>query len=311
MVAAVVGAFPEAGAVGFQELDGTHCTCLDHERRHVKCKHIFAVQFVSERERHEDGSTAVTETLIVTETVEVKRTTYTQDWPAYNAAQAVEKDRVQELLFDLCGNVPEPERTGCGRKPHTVKDSIFFDGLQGVQYVQQSAALVRLAGRPRTRYLSKPIPGMKTVRFFENPELTTILKQLIHLSSLPLKAVETDFAIDSSGFGSCRFEQWIDEKYGTPRKKAVWVKAHIACGVKTNIVTAVRILDKDAGDSPQFVPLLKETADGFTIGEVSADKAYGSVENFETVAGFGGAGFIAFKSNATGVCGGHYEKAFH
>ena len=96
-----------------------------------------------------------------------------------------------------------------------------------------------------------------------------------------------------------------------PRKKAVWVKAHIACGVKTNIVTAVRILDKDAGDSPQFIPLLKETADGFTIGEVSADKAYASVENFEAVAGLGGAGFIAFKSNATGACGGHYEKAFH
>ena len=236
MVAAVVGAFPEAGAVGFQELDGTHCTCLDHERRHVKCKHIFAVQFVSERERHEDGPTTVTETLIVTETVEVKRTTYTQDWPAYNAAQAVEKDRVQELLFDLCGNVPEPERTGCGRKPHTVKDSIF----SMVYKVYSTFSSRRLSSDLRDAhergYLSKPIPGMKTVQFFENPELTTILKQLIHLSSLPLKAVETDFAIDSSGFGSCRFERWIDEKYGTPRKKAVWVKAHIACVVKTDAV---------------------------------------------------------------------------
>ncbi len=123
--------------------------------------------------------------------------------------------------------------------------------------------------------------------------------------------METDFAIDSSGFGSCRFERWIDEKYGTPRKKAIWVKCHIACGVKTNIVTAVRILDKDAGDSPQFTPLVKETADGFVIGEVSADKAYGSLANFETVAGCGGKGFIAFKDNATGAVGGHFEKAFH
>src|SRR5207253_888928 len=108
----------------------------------------------------------------------------------------------------------------------------------------------------------------------EDETFTPILKELVHQSSLPLKAVEKDFAIDSSGFGSSRSETWIDEKYGVPRRKAVWVKAHIACGVKTNVVTAVRILDKDAGDCPQFVPLVKETREGFTIGEVSADKAY-------------------------------------
>ena len=34
---------------------------------------------------------------------------------------------------------------------------------------------------------------------------------------------------------------------------------------KTNMVTAVRILDKDAADCPQFVPLVKETAQTFTI----------------------------------------------
>ena len=119
-------------------------------------------------------------------------------------------------------------------------------------------------------YLFRMVPGMKTTAFMEDETFTPILKQLIHASSLPLRAVETDFAIDSSGFGSCRFERWIDEKYGVPRKKAIWVKCHIACGVKTNIVTAVRILDKDAADSPQFTPLVKETADGFVIGEVRA-----------------------------------------
>ena len=47
---------------------------------------------------------------------------------------------------------------------------------------------------------------------------------------------------------------------------------------------AIRILDQNAADSPQFVPLVQETRKHFTIGEVSADKAYGSVGNFETVA---------------------------
>jgi hypothetical protein len=98
---------------------------------------------------------------------------------------------------------------------------------------------------------------------------------------------------------------------GVPRQKQHWVKVYIACGVKTNVVTAVRILDKDAADGPQLPPLVKKTAERFAIGEVSADKAYGSLENFEAIAGFGGTGFIAFKANATGAKGGLYEKMYH
>ncbi len=160
-------------------------------------------------------------------------------------------------------------------------------------------------------YLSTDIPGIKVCKFMENPDFTPILKALIARSAAPLKAVEKDFAVDSSGFSSCRFEKWFDQKCGVTRNKCVWVKAHIACGVKTNIVTAIRILDKDAGDSPQFAPLVTETAKTFTIGEVSADKAYTSLENFETVAGFGGTAFMAFKQNATGAKGGLFQKMFH
>lgn len=91
----------------------------------------------------------------------------------------------------------------------------------------------------------------------------------------------------------------------------MWVKAHVAVGVKTNVVSAVRVLDKDSSDGPQLKPLLAETAETFAIGEASADKAYGSIENFEAIAGHSGTSFIAFKSNATGAAGGMYEKMFH
>jgi transposase len=152
---------------------------------------------------------------------------------------------------------------------------------------------------------------MKVNEFMENADFTPILKELVVQSALPLKSVERDFAIDSSGFSTCKFERWFDHKYGVTRQKAMWVKCHIACGVKTNVVTAVRILDQDTHDSPQFVPLVQETARNFTIGEVSADKAYTSLENFEAVAACGGTGFLAFKSNATGKVGGLFEKMFH
>src|SRR5438552_9891872 len=81
------------------------CTCPDYETRAVKCKHIVAVEFVIERERNIDGSTTVTETVRVTQTV---RRTYPQNWPAYNAAQTNEGDMFQALLSDLCRRVPEP-----------------------------------------------------------------------------------------------------------------------------------------------------------------------------------------------------------
>src|SRR5262249_24224318 len=77
------------------------------------------------------------------------------------------------------------------------------------------------------------------------------------------------------------------------------------------VVTAVRILDRDSADVSQFVPLIKETARYFEIDEVSADKAYASLENFEAIAECGGEGFIAFKSITTGGVGGMFEKAFH
>jgi hypothetical protein len=160
-------------------------------------------------------------------------------------------------------------------------------------------------------FLSRTIPGPKVTAFFEDPYFTPILKELIGYSARPLRSVETKFAIDSSGFGSSRYEKWYDQKYGITRHKCTWVKVHLASGTQTHIVTAVRILDKDAADSPQFVPLVKETRRHFEIGEVSADKAYASLENFEAVAECGGTAFIAFKENATGSVGGMYEKAFH
>lgn len=82
------------------------------------------------------------------------------------------------------------------------------------------------------------------------------------------------------------------------------------CGVRTNIVTAVNI--SDAGDCPQFAPLVAETAENFVIREASADKAYLSAENLELLDKMGGTAFIQFKVNSTaGESGSIWEKMFH
>ena len=41
-------------------------------------------------------------------------------------------------------------------------------------------------------------------------ELTQILKELISISSTPLREIEKDFAVDSSGFSTSRFARWFD-----------------------------------------------------------------------------------------------------
>jgi hypothetical protein len=101
--------------------DDCRCTCPDFEKRGQKCKHIYAVEYTIEREVHGDGSETLTRSLTITEKI-----TYPQVWPAYNEAQAHEKERFQVLLADLCSMVPEPDRAGRrGRRPHFVKDMLF------------------------------------------------------------------------------------------------------------------------------------------------------------------------------------------
>lgn len=88
--------------------DVPHCTRPDRETRGVKCKHIFAVEYAISRERNQDGSTTVTETVTVQKTV---KRTYPQNWPAYNADQTHEKDRFLDLLRDLCGGCLQGQAT--------------------------------------------------------------------------------------------------------------------------------------------------------------------------------------------------------
>ena len=115
----------------------------------------------------------------------------------------------------------------------------------------------------------------------------------------------------SSGFATSRFIRYFDIKYGVTKEEAEWVKVHIATGTKTNIVTAIRILDKNAADCPQFRPLINETAKNFTINEASADKAYCATECFDAVDALGGTLFAPFKINATGAAGGVFEKMYY
>ncbi len=282
-----------------------HCSCADHEDGGHKCKHLFAVEYVLRREA--DGSTTVTETKVAIQ--QTVRKVYPQNWRAYNAAQTNEKAKFQELLRDLCAGIVEPPQTS-GRKRLPLQDVIFAAAFKVYSTVSGRRFMTDLRDAQAKGYLTK-LPHYNSIfRYLENPALTPILRDLITESSLPLKAVETDFACDSSGFTTSRFHRWFDHKYGV-RQQHEWVKCHLMCGVKTHIVTAVEIKDKDASDTKLPPALVDATAKNFTLSEVSADKGYGSLKNYKAIQYHGGVPYIAFKSIHTGRGGGLWSKMFH
>jgi Transposase DDE domain len=129
--------------------------------------------------------------------------------------------------------------------------------------------------------------------------LRLFFTQLIIESSLPLTAVEKTFAIDSTGFSTSQFGRWVDFRSGKlqSREKRKWIKAHLMCGVLTNIVTAVEVTDAYAHDAPYFEPLLDTTTQNFRVAEVVADKAYSSLANLKYATSKGVLPVIPFKAN--------------
>ena len=285
-----------------------HCTCPDHETRGVKCKHMYAVELVELRERHPDGSETVQRSVTIKETI---RRTYPQDWTAYNAAQTNEKREFQSLLFDLCSTIPEPPQ-GKGRPRLPLSDAVFAATFKVYSTISGRRFISDLCEAQANGYIGK-VPHFNSIfNALDNPALAGILTDLIVNTSLPLQSVECDFAADSTGFTTSRFHRWFDHKYGVVRQEHGWVKAHMMCGVRTNVVTAVEIHGRDAQESPILPALVAKTAENFTLREVSADKGFSSINNVNMIASYGATPFIAYKSNNT--CkkgGGMWEKMFH
>jgi transposase len=285
------------------------CPCDDFQLRKLPCKHIIAARLVCARD-HGSSEHDSTAPGVVTPAVP-KKPTHKQNWSMYNEAQQTEKYRFQKLLFDLCRGLPNPKQSGPGRRRTALADMVFAAALKVYTTVSSRRFACDLKDAHDGGYLSQLMNSMSVSSYLENDMLTPVLENLIVRSSLPLSLVEMTFAPDSSGFSSSRFVRWHDEKYGCQRSGHDWVKAHAICGVKTNIVTAVEIGDRDAADSPFFKPLVEKTAENFTIKEVPADKAYLSHDNLALVHGLGGTPFVPYKLNSqAGEAGSLWEKMY-
>ena len=270
------------------------CTCPDFEKRAAFCKHIFAIEI------HQCRMDAPTP----------KKATYTQDWPAYNAAQMNEEAHFHELLHGLCSGIKMPEQKGKGRPKTPLSDVVFacvlkvysgFSGRRATSELKRCAEQGLMDRAPHYNTISDAL---------NSAELTALLRVLIQESASPLAGVESHFSPDSTGFSTRTYDRWFDEKWGKSRKKAKFRKAHAICGTNTHIVTDLLVNDK--GDPTQFIPLLDATMQRFNIAEVSADKAYLSKANLEAAGKRGIVPYIPFKSGITGKNGPElWKKMFH
>lgn len=285
------------------------CTCPDFAEWQHECKHIYAAKFVAKR----DGvkGEAVPPVKAPEPLGFGERKTYKQDWPAYNLAQTTEKTRFQVLLHALCRGLTSPPPKKAGRHRTPLPDVVFAAAFKVYSTVSTRRFACDLNDAKERGYISKAIHYNSICAYFEWDGLTPVLHELIKQSSLPLRSVEVDFAVDSTGFSSSRFVRWFDEKYGVERSGHDWVKVHVMSGVKTNVVTAIEIRERSAGDAPLFRPLVETTKRSFKINEVSADKAYLSEDNIEVVFEAGGTPFIPYKSNSSDAKGGLWERMFN
>ncbi len=171
-----------------------------------------------------------------------------------------------------------------------------------------------LFGVAKDKGYLEDVPHFNTMSVLLNREdIAPILHNLIAITSAPLRAVESGFAVDSSGFATRSFGAYAEGKYGT-KKSRRWLKAHICVGVKTNVVTAIEITDEGGADCPQFIPLVQQTKDnGFDVREAYGDKAYLSRDNLAFIDNAGGVPYIPFKENSISKPQGSriWRKMFH
>jgi transposase len=268
------------------------------------CKHMFAVRFTLTRtEQNCDGTQTVT-------SVTVERQTYKQDWESYNKAQTNEQGHFQAFLADLCNGLSTPPQ-GNGRPRIPPRDAAFCAILKTYSTLSARRFMGDLEVAHQRGFIGR-VPHFNSVlNFFDAEDSENILHGFIERTAAPLVALEDNFAVDSTGFAGASYARWFDEKYGKPKSEVEWIKLHAIVGVRTNVVTACKITAAGGADCPQLPELVNQTARQFTIGEVVADKAYTSRDNFDAVIAAGGQFYPAFRANATGGVGGAYQKAFH
>jgi transposase len=248
------------------------------------CKHGFAVEFFLRRETKTDGTVVETRT---------------------------EQDQFLVLLKELVSSVPSPEQKR-GRPQLPLSDMIFAACYKVYSTVSARRFMSDLRTAAANGMIDK-LPHYNSIfNVLDKESLTPILHELITRAALPLKALETDFAVDSTGLGLQSFYRHFSAKYGREKERRDYLKVHALIGTRTNVIAAVAVTDLKVADCPMLPSLVTEGAEHFNVERVSADKAYSASFNLELIESLGAKAFIPFKENTTGKGGSEtFRRLFH
>lgn len=220
-----------------------------------------------------------------------------RDWATYNASQVSEWPLFCQLLCMLVSNVQQPPQVR-GRPRLPMSDLLFVAGhriyanTSGRRFQSQIDQLFDMG------YISCRPHYNSAFNFLGNPDVHPLLKALITRTALPLKALETNFAVDSSGFGTTRKYNHYSAKWGVEMPRRQFVHLHIMVGCQTHIITAAHATVGRSGDAPTMPRLIEETVRHFNVAQVAADGAYCSRQNVELLDAHGIDTFIPFAKNA-------------
>ncbi len=236
----------------------------------------------------------------------IKQLTYPQEWSAYNKSKTQERIIAERMLLELLDYLEIKRKKKVGAKGASLKDKIYAMFLYNFTGYSSRRCISELKIAEQRKIIAKTPHFNSVLNYFSDEDTINIIKKLILITALPLKNFEEDFAVDSSGFSTSLFERWLDIRTQKVSKKRHWKKAHIMVGVKTNVITSIKITEGYSADSPQLIPLAKETKGFFDIKEISADKAYLSRVNMEGIAELGAIPYIPFKKNTLRKARGSY-----
>jgi transposase len=212
---------------------------------------------------------------------------YSQDWPKYDQACRKEKlmflriikGAVEELnlKYRYTGNGRPPAFYGDIVKSLLIKSYHNYSSWRTESELKICKAMGILDNYPKRATINK---------YMKDSKVSAMLQDILKMIAEPLATIETDFAVDATGFSKSYGNSTWKRIRHTPAEEIQrkdYAKLHIVTGVKTNIICSALITKGTAHESPFFKTLLVDTAKTFKPQNVSADAGYLSRDNVKFV----------------------------
>ena len=117
-----------------------------------------------------------------------------------------------QLAHSLCAGLEDPPRAR-GR-PRTPLSDVLVGALLWVYGTKASRhAMFDFEACLEKGLLSTRLHYNTMHRYMKDSALTPILRMLLLESARPFQSIETQFAIDSTGFSTNQWERWMDHKW--------------------------------------------------------------------------------------------------